>query len=31
MDKIYDNIIKCYNKLKDYSSAKAYKEKRANM
>lgn len=31
MDKIYDNIIKCYNKLKDYPSAKAYKEKRANM
>ena len=31
MDKIYDNIIKCYNKLKDYTSAKAYKEKRANI
>lgn len=31
MDKIYNNIIKCYNKLKDYPSAKVYKEKRANM
>ena len=31
MVKIYDNLIKCYNKLKDYPSAKVYKEKRANM
>ena len=29
--KVYDNIIKSYNKLKDFPNAKVYKEKRKNL